>query len=206
MNIDHLGRVQTPSSTPNTALKPFGAVSSLSRSPVLLPPADLFKATQPQAKTSAPPISFVDAPVSGKASVGTGYYPHNSKLEGGYHDMLGKPLRTLQDFLDGKAEYVSIALDKNMYEHYIKAQRKKFEKTGREKYRKYMDMQPQVKYGDTFRIPELEKKYGKVIIFKAVDTGGAFTDKGFSRVDIATRSNRHAKDSTINGPLTLLPA
>lgn len=203
--MEPLRGAKTPSNTPKTATKPFGAVAALIHSPVLLPPADLFKPSYPQAKPSVQPILFVDTPLNSKASVGTGYYPHNSKMEGGYHDMLGKPLRTLQDFLDGKAEYVSIALDKNMYEHYIKAQRQKFAKTGQNKYHKYMDMQPQVKYGDIFRIPELEKKYGKVIIFKAVDTGGAFTDKGFSRVDIATRSNHHAKDRTINGPLTLVP-
>ncbi len=120
-----------------------------------------------------------DGSVKGVAK-GTGYYPANTKMEGGFKDKIGKPLRTLQDFLDGKASYVSIALDKNLY------------KSGK------------IKYGDTFRIPELEAKYGRKIIFKAVDTGGAFTNKGFSRVDVCTRSKTHSLDPTINGKLTLI--
>lgn len=111
---------------------------------------------------------------------GTGYYPANSKMEGGFKDKVGKPLRTLQDFLDGKSSYVSIALDKKLYNS------------------------GQIKYGDSFRIPELEAKYGRKIVFKAVDTGGAFTDKGFSRVDICTRSKEHSLEPTINKKLTLI--
>jgi hypothetical protein len=111
---------------------------------------------------------------------GSGYYPHNSAMEGGYKDMRGKKLHTLQDFLKGKSPYVSIALDKNLY------------KKG------------SVKYGDTFRIPELEKKYGRPIVFKAVDTGGAFTNKGFSRVDICCGSRKDTLDKTINGKLSLV--
>jgi len=117
--------------------------------------------------------------VAGKTR-GSGYYPHNSAMEGGYKDMRGKKLHTLQDFLKGKSPYVSIALDKNLY------------KKG------------SVKYGDTFRIPELEKKYGRPIVFKAVDTGGAFTNKGFSRVDICCGSRKDTLDKTINGKLTLV--
>jgi hypothetical protein len=101
-------------------------------------------------------------------------------MEGGFNDMVGKKLHTLQDFLDGKSPHVSIALDKKLY------------RSGA------------VKYGDTFRIPELEKKYGRPITFKAVDTGGAFTDKGFSRVDICTGSQRDSVDATVNGRLTLV--
>lgn len=120
-----------------------------------------------------------DGSVKGVAK-GTGYYPANTLMEGGFKDKTGRPLCTLQDFLDGKASYVSIALDKNLY------------KKG------------QIKYGDTFRIPELEAKYGRKIIFKAVDTGGAFTNKGFSRVDVCTRSKKHSLDPTLNGKLTLI--
>ncbi|MFN8576185.1 MAG: hypothetical protein U0354_04960 [Candidatus Sericytochromatia bacterium] len=111
---------------------------------------------------------------------GTGYYPHNSKLEGGYHDKKGKKLNTLQDFLDGKASYVSVALDKNLY------------KTG------------VIKYGDKFRIPELEAKYGRKIEFRAVDTGGAFTNKKFSRIDICTGSKSDSLNKVVNGKLTLI--
>lgn len=112
----------------------------------------------------------------------TGYYPHNSKMEGGFKDKIGKPLHTLQDFLNGSASYVSIAIDKNLY------------KNGT------------VKYGDNFRIPEMEQKYGKKIIFKAVDTGGAFTGKDFGRIDICTANERCSLDKTFNSKLTLIKA
>ncbi|MHB2015959.1 MAG: hypothetical protein ACYCW6_03325 [Candidatus Xenobia bacterium] len=49
----------------------------------------------------------------------------------------------------------------------------------------------------------MESKYGRPIDFRVVDTGGDFTNKGFSRIDIATANQRAAHDPTINGPLTL---
>lgn len=136
-----------------------------------------------KASSSAPAGSASDALASGKkagTAKGTGYYPDSSAMEGGYVDMRGAKLHTLQDYLKGDADYVSIALDKNLY------------KNGT------------IKYGDSFRIPELEEKYGKKIIFKAVDTGGAFTNKGFSRVDICTANRSASCDSTVNGNLTLV--
>ena len=135
------------------------------------------------APASGSPAASGSLPIQGQkmgVAKGTGYYPDNSPMEGGYVDKKGAKLCTLQDFLNGKAPYVSIALDNNLY------------KSG------------QVKYGDTFRIPELEAKYGKQIIFKAVDTGGAFTGKGFGRVDICTASKKDSYDSTVNGNLTLI--
>lgn len=143
-------------------------------------------ATDPNSGTDTQNKPGTDpAPPTGKnmgKAEGTGYYPANNAMEGGTNDMKGKKLNTLQDFLSGKAPYVSIALDKNLYSKGV------------------------VKYGDTFRIPELEKKYGKPIIFKAVDTGGAFTNKGFGRVDICTGSEKDSEDSGVNGSLTLMKA
>ncbi|HEY9713028.1 MAG TPA: hypothetical protein V6C72_06140 [Chroococcales cyanobacterium] len=106
---------------------------------------------------------------------GTGYYPANNAMEGGFKDMKGKPLHTLQDYLDGKSSYVSVAMDNHAG----------------------------IKYGQNVTIPELDSKYGQHIPFKVVDTGGAFTGRGHSRIDICTRNNHAAHDSTINGPLTL---
>ena len=143
-------------------------------------PASGGSSATPAASGSTP---GAPTPISGEkkgTAKGTGYYPDSSAMEGGYVDKKGAKLCTLQDFLAGKAPYVSIALDNNLY------------KNG------------QVKYGDTFRIPELEQKYGKQIIFKAVDTGGAFTGKGFGRVDICTASKKDSMDSTVNGNLTLI--
>ena len=61
-----------------------------------------------------------------------------------------------------------------------------------------------MKYGDRFRIPELEARHGRQIEFRAVDTGGAFTNRGFGRVDICTGSRRDSLEPTINGQLTLI--
>ncbi len=106
---------------------------------------------------------------------GTGYYPDASPLEGGFVDRRDQPLRTLQDFLSGKANYVSVAMDSKAFP-----------------------------YGTKLRIPELEAKYGKQIEFRVVDTGGAFVGKGTSRIDICTANKRASLDSVINGPLTLV--
>ncbi len=122
---------------------------------------------------SAPPAP-AEVKKTAKAT-GTGYYPDNSAMEGGFVDRKGAKLNTLQDFLAGKADYVSVAMDKN----------------------------EKIPYGTKLRIPELEKKYGKPIEFRVVDTGGAFTGKGTGRIDICTANEKASTDPTINGPLTL---
>lgn len=104
---------------------------------------------------------------------GTAYYPCNNELEGGFKDKRGKGLCTLQAFLKGDANYVSVAMDGT------------------------------VPYGTKLRIPELEAKYGRNIEFRVVDTGGAFTGKGHSRIDICVENQSAANDSIINGQLTL---
>lgn len=106
---------------------------------------------------------------------GTGYYPDASPMEGGFVDRKGAKLNTLQDFLNGKVPYVSVAMDSKAFP-----------------------------YGTKLRIPELEAKYGKQIEFRVVDTGGAFKGKGTSRIDVCTANQRASLDATINGPLTLV--
>lgn len=54
---------------------------------------------------------------SGKRMTGfytTGYYPDDSPMEGGYFDCLGNKLRTLQQYMNYNAAYVSIAVDKTV--------------------------------------------------------------------------------------------
>jgi len=75
---------------------------------------------------------------------GTAYYPHDDPMNGGYKDKRGNPLHTVQDVVEGKSRYVSLA------------------------------MGPNVPYGTLVRMPELSKKYGRPIIGCVVDTGGAF--------------------------------
>jgi hypothetical protein len=106
---------------------------------------------------------------------GTGYYPDSSAMEGGYVDRKGKKLNTLQDFLEGRAPYVSVAMDHTCG----------------------------IPYGQPLRIAELEKKYGRPIPFRVVDTGGAFKGRGTGRIDICTRNRQASLDPTVNGPLTL---
>lgn len=99
----------------------------------------------------------------------TGYYPAANRLEGGFVDRRGKKLRTLQDFIDGRTKYVSVAMDRNT-----------------------------VPYGHAVCIPELNALYGKAIPFRVVDTGGAFKNKGTTRIDICTRSRSDALKKSVN--------
>ena len=107
---------------------------------------------------------------------GSGYYPNKSALEGGFKDRRGIKLNTLQDFLAGKADYVSVA----------------------------MDPQLAIPYGAVVKIPEIEADRGKTIEFRVVDTGGAFKGKGYTRIDICTANRHESLDPTINGALTLI--
>lgn len=105
-------------------------------------------------------------------SRGTGYYPANNSMEGGFLDCKGAKLRTLQQFLAGRAEYVSVAMDSKAFA-----------------------------YGQRLRIKELEQKYGKAIVFRVVDTGGAFRGRGRARIDVCVANRSASLDSTINGTL-----
>ncbi|MDB4945547.1 MAG: hypothetical protein JWP97_5081 [Labilithrix sp.] len=103
---------------------------------------------------------------------GTGYYPDSSALEGGFVDRRGKRLYTLQQFLAGTAPYVSVAMDSSAFA-----------------------------YGTRLRIHELDARYGESIVFRVVDTGGAFKGKGTTRIDICTANNKASLEATINGTL-----
>jgi 3D (Asp-Asp-Asp) domain-containing protein len=108
-------------------------------------------------------------------SKGSGYYPDNSSMEGGFVDRRGNPLQTLQSFLKGKHGWVSTAMDANAFA-----------------------------YGTRICIPELNSRYGAAIPFKVVDTGGAFSGKGTSRIDVCTSGSAASQDSAINGRLTIV--
>jgi|GEM_PF-3003115 len=114
------------------------------------------------------PGQIVDSFVSD----GTGYYPSSSALEGGFNDRRGTPLKTLQQYLAGNADYVSVAMDTNAFV-----------------------------YGTKLRITEFEQRYGRPIEFRVVDTGGAFRGKGRSRMDICVQNYNASLDPTVNGRL-----
>ena len=105
-------------------------------------------------------------------SRGTGYYPSGSAIEGGFADRRGVRLRTLQQFLAGDADYVSVAMDSSAFS-----------------------------YGQHLRIKELDAKYGRAIDFRVVDSGGAFRGKGRSRIDVCVSNGAASLDPTINGTL-----
>ena len=107
-------------------------------------------------------------------SDGSGYYPDSSAMEGGYVDRRGAQLRTLQQFLAGTAEYVSVAMDSTAFP-----------------------------YGQKLRIRELEQKYGRTIEFRVVDTGGAFRGKGRTKIDICVANRTASYEATLNGMLTI---
>ncbi len=99
------------------------------------------------------------------------------RMEGGVKDRRDKPLYSLEDFLEGKASYVSLACDS----------------TGgppgnRDEFKVY---------GYEVRIPQIDKKMGaeKPILFRLVDTGGRFRGEkkdvvvpGREPIDVCRRS------------------
>ena len=103
-------------------------------------------------------------------SKATGYYPNGSALEGGFVDRRGVKLHTLQQFLAGQADYVSVAMDSSAFS-----------------------------YGQHLRIKELEAKYGRAIDFRVVDTGGAFRGRGRSRIDICVANEAASLSPSVNG-------
>jgi 3D (Asp-Asp-Asp) domain-containing protein len=102
------------------------------------------------------------------------YFPDDSEMEGGFKDMRGKPLQTLQGFLKGKNKYVSVAMDKGVF-----------------------------KYGQRLRIREVNERYGKEVVFRVVDTGGAFYGKGRSRIDLCVANETLSFEKIVNSKLTI---
>lgn len=91
------------------------------------------------------------------------YTTENTAMEGGPKDRCGRPLRTLDDYLKGNADYVSVAMDSMA-----------------------------LPYGTVLRIPEIENRFrvSEAIPFKVVDTGSAFMGRGTSRMDICVGHNQ----------------
>lgn len=104
----------------------------------------------------------------------TGYNAHNDPLNGGLVDRHGKKLYTLEDFLTRGAPYVSVAMDTALFP-----------------------------YGQAIRIPEFERKYGRQILFRVVDTGGAFQGRGIKRLDVCTDVGKASTNPVLGGSLTI---
>ncbi len=108
----------------------------------------------------------------------TGYYPppkwgykskKEAKMEWGAKDKLWKPLYTLEQYLQWKAPYVSIA--------------------GHES----------IAYWTRIRLPHLEAQYGRPIDCRVVDTGSAFNRQSpFSKLDVCVRDRQASMTSLVN--------
>jgi len=114
---------------------------------------------------NSPFTSYVTYYAPGKGQTST-----QKKLEGSASDRFGSPVKTLEDYLEGKASYVTVAMDTPL-------------------------SKPPYK-GVNLINPNFVGKNGKLIIFKVLDTGGAFTGKGSAKIDIATRSLSIANGAT----------
>lgn len=90
-------------------------------------------------------------------SEATLYTTENTPMEGGPKDRCGRLLNTLDDYMNWKADEVSVAMDTMA-----------------------------LPYGTVIRIPEIERRLNvkDPIPFRVVDTGSAFIGKGTSRLDI----------------------
>ncbi|XP_058794263.1 uncharacterized protein LOC131665978 [Phymastichus coffea] len=106
----------------------------------------------------------------------TAYYPDfTSENESDYLDSRGKKLRALQDFIDGRAEYVTVAMD-------------------------HIEKLP---YGSTICVPELNEHFRRMIPLQVRDHGLNLRSKGFSRLDICVRTEADSYDNAVNRVVTL---
>lgn len=104
----------------------------------------------------------------------TSYYPDSSALEGGYNDRKGKPLKTLQSFIAGKTDGVTVAMDATAFA-----------------------------YGQILCSPTLNQSYSARIKLEVKDTGGAFKGKGRTRIDVCSGSKKDSLDARLNRMLDL---
>ncbi|PBC31637.1 hypothetical protein APICC_05755 [Apis cerana cerana] len=110
----------------------------------------------------------------------TAYYPvFDSDNESDYLDVKMKKLRTLQDFLDGRTEFVTVS----------------------------MDLDSGIPYGTKLCIPELNAKFLRQIPLQARDRSHYNDVKtnspDFSHIDICVRTEEDTYDNSVNGIVTL---
>nr|CAD7462900.1 unnamed protein product [Timema tahoe] len=107
----------------------------------------------------------------------TAYYPdYSSEEEAGYLDSRGKQLRTLQEFLDGRSDYVTAAMDSELG----------------------------VTYGRAVCIPELNQHFGRPVRVEVRDTDSDMAGAGAARIDICVRSEVDSYDRAVNKAVTLV--
>ena len=117
-----------------------------------------------------------------------GNRPEVRKMEGGPNDRKGKRNHTLFEYVAGKYidptnplnQYVSVAGD-------------------------VTDDSPLSTYGTKVYIPAIEQAVngGKEIIFRVVDTGGAFKTKGTTKLDVAVMKESELNTSILNSSVDI---
>lgn len=117
------------------------------------------------------PAYPLTARVTGYYPVGPGASQAERRQEGGNVDRKSRPLYSLQQFLAGQAPYVSVAVDPDAFPV----------------------------YGEELRIKELEERYGRRLVFRAVDTGEGLIGKGTGALDV--RVDTKADAYAITGPV-----
>ncbi|XP_043506696.1 uncharacterized protein LOC122527009 [Frieseomelitta varia] len=137
-----------------------------------------FISTNSEIDTSRPELSC-----SGRAHYNVtlaAYYPvFDSDNESDYLDARMKKLRTLQDYIDERAEFVTVS----------------------------MDLDSGIPYGTKLCIPELNEKFLRKIPLEARDKSHYNNVKtnspDFSHVDICVRTEEDTYDNSVNRVVTL---
>ncbi len=137
---------------------------------VALAAARLFR--RKEAPIEVTPVEFpLQARVTGYYPVGPEASEAERRREGGDLDRKVRPLHSIKDFLQGRAPFVSVAADLHAFPV----------------------------YGEELRIQELERRYGRRIVFRVVDTGGDFVSTGTAALDVRVDSETEADQ--ITGPV-----
>ncbi|KAK5645385.1 hypothetical protein RI129_006685 [Pyrocoelia pectoralis] len=105
------------------------------------------------------------------------YFPANLEDEDdSFRDIKGKRLRSLQDYLDNRSEFVTLAMD---------------EKLG-------------LPYGTNVCIPELNTYFKRYLKFQVRDSGTDLMGMGYKRADIFVRTEVDSYDTVVNSKATLV--
>ncbi|CAG9856217.1 unnamed protein product [Phyllotreta striolata] len=108
----------------------------------------------------------------------TAYYPDYSDQdhEFGYQDKKGQKLRTLQDYIDNRAEYVTLSMDDSLG----------------------------IPYATKVCIPELNSHFGHRILLEVRDSSPDTAGTGYTRAEICARTEVDSYDRTVNRIVTLV--
>lgn len=102
------------------------------------------------------------------------YYPDLE--DGELYDKNGEILNTLQDFLDFRAQFITLAMDENL----------------------------KIPYATPVCIPELNKHFGHRLRIEIRDSSVDLKGMGFKRADICVRSESDSYDIAVNRRVTIV--